>query len=228
MAAPLSVPRRHAQLTLNLATLPAITMPSPIINEKGSLPCIMVTPSSPAHDTNFEIFYFTPEQKPYRRGFFSNIREVFSSFTPTYHRIALPESPNPDETPLIQPPTSYGRIVTPRSSWSATKRLRAFLMILGAIFFALHLVIIPQITGGVFNVFRQEQDALDQTYGSAKLWEGWEAAPIVKGSEEPVMHIETVVIHDIPTPIPDFDTVVATDVPVSEPTVAAAKPDTMP
>ncbi|KAG8856787.1 hypothetical protein FRB96_006291 [Tulasnella sp. 330] len=155
---------------------------SPIINEKG-LPCIMVTPSTPAHETDFEIFYFTPEPK--QPGFFSNIRQLFASTR--QHRIALPDSPSPSPT-SASTRHAYGQMeTTPHQTWSAAKKLRVFLTVLGALFFALHLIIIPHATGGIYNIFHDASSNSDSTYGSALLWEGLAEVP-AKGTE-PVLHV---------------------------------------
>lgn len=144
----------------------------------------MVTPSTPAHDTDYEIFYFTPEQQKQRGGFVSNVTELFASFTPIReHRIALPDSPSPDA--FSGSGSAYGQMASSSSSrqkWSAAKKFRAFLIVFSAVFVALHLILIPHATGGVFDIFHHEQHKSDSTYGSALLWQGWEEVP-VDGSE---------------------------------------------
>jgi len=164
MAAPLFTTRARRPILppLDLPSLSPPTMTSPV-NEKDLLPCIMITPSSPVHDSDFEIFYFEPEKRS--PGFFSNVLDVLSS--PSRHPIALPYTP--DTLPYGQSPVSNNR-------WSAVKRIRAFVLLMAAAFIALHLLVLPHGDEGFYNVF-QGHPGSDKTYGSASVWEGWEVPP---------------------------------------------------
>jgi len=121
----------------------------------------MITPATPRHARDFEIHYFTPEKPQW--GFLARISNAFSS-TPI-HRIALPDYP--DEF-------SYGSSPSPKG-WSAVKRFRAFLLLVTAVFIALHLFILPSGENGLFDVLQGHR--AEQTHGSALVWEGWVEPP---------------------------------------------------
>jgi len=176
MAAPLSSsqPRRAVPLALKFASLPVLSMGSPV-NEKDPLPCIMITPSTPTHDRDFEILYFTPA-KP-RSGFFGHIRDVFS-LAPT-HRIALPDSP--DAFP-------YGQSTTPSKRWSVLKKFRAFLVLMAAIFVLVHLFVLPHEEDGLY-VFQSHHRGTAQIYPSALVWEDWVETP---ATSEPAHAVSSV------------------------------------
>jgi len=149
---------------LKLASLPPLTM-VPLFGEKEILPCIMITPSTPIHETDFEIHYFPPVKR--QSGFFGHIRDVFS-FTPT-HSIAL--SNTSDTCP-------YGQTFLPSSRWPAMKRFRAFLLMMAAIFIAVHLFVLPLEDDGLYRVFQGHRGGYIEAYPSAIVWEGPQAGPM--------------------------------------------------
>jgi len=164
MAAPLFAPQatRPIPLALQLGSLPALAMGSPL-NEKDMLPCIMITPSTPVHESDFEIHYFAQPEKS-QRGFFGNLWSIFSP--PTY-RITLPDSED-----------AYPYGPEARSSrWPAARRFRTFLFLFGLLFFALHLLVVPRGEHGVFDMIHTAHRVSDDAYNPALVWEGWTEPP---------------------------------------------------
>jgi len=170
MAAPLfaTLPQRTLPLALKLAPLPALTMALSPVDEKDLLPCIMITPSTPVHERDLEIHYFTPE-KP-RAGFFASIRDLIS-WTPS-RRIVLPDS---------QENYQYGSATAPAKKWSAMKRFRAFLLLTATMFVALHVFALSHGDDGLYDVFRGGYSGSAPAYPAALVWE-WETAPTTSES----------------------------------------------
>lgn len=132
------------------------------------LPCILITPSTPVHEADFEIHYFPLPEKP-RRKFLGSISNLFSFTQPTY-RITLPDSP--DAYPYG--PTARG------SGWSAAKRLRTFLFLFGMLFVALHLFVLPY---GEFDMLRTKHYTSGDPHNPALVWEGWTEPPKAAASK---------------------------------------------
>lgn len=151
-------------------------MGSPI-DEKAQLPCIMITPSSPTHEYDYQIHYFqTAKQQP---GFFSSIRQVFSTSSRGSY-IALPDSPNPNY------PVATGLRST-TSGWSVSKRFRAVLLLAACLFFMLHLCVLPKVDTGLY-------DALTAHAGSQQMDDVvalWEVVPGTEGTSTLASEPET-------------------------------------
>jgi len=177
MAVPVfaSQPRKASPLTLNLSTLPKLTTMLSPTNEKDVLPCIMITPSTPIHDRDFEIHYFMPE-KP-QRGLFARISSAFTS-TPT-HRIALPDYPD-----------EFVHGNSPLPAWPLVRRLRALILLLVAFFIGLHLFVLPNGESGLLDVLQGHH--ANEAHGTPLVWEGWVEPPIPIGSSAS------------PSPVPDL------------------------
>jgi len=150
-------------------------MGSPI-DEKAQLPCIMITPSSPTHEYDYQIHYFQPaKQQP---GFFSCVRQAFSSSRGSY--IALPDSPNPN-----YPVTTNQRSTT--SGWSVSKRFRAVLLLAACLFFMLHLCVLPKVDTGLYDALTAHAGS-QQTDDAVALWE---VVPGTEGTSTPASEPET-------------------------------------
>ncbi|KAG8901174.1 hypothetical protein FRB99_005507 [Tulasnella sp. 403] len=159
-------------------------MGSPI-NEKDQLPCIMITPSSPVHEHDFQLHYFEPEKL--QPGFFNQIR---GAFCPTHPAIALPGSP-----PVY---SQYGQ--APTSSWSASKRFRVVLLLVAFLFFLLHLLLMPMDgETGLYEAFSSHSGPqhMDDTLA---VWETLKAASAVTNA--PPVATPLTSIHDIATALP--------------------------
>lgn len=162
---------------------------SPSSSSTGSchnmLPCIMITPSSPIHEYDYEIHYF---EKPERqasssscRGFFSSLRQAFcpssscSSSSRNSAAIALPDSP-------AIPTYGYTASSTDRS-WSASRRFRMILALAAVLFFALHLIALPKMQTGVYEVFSTHHmhdggaQMMDDAVPSWETVSDWQPAP---------------------------------------------------
>ncbi|KAG8995199.1 hypothetical protein FRB90_000244, partial [Tulasnella sp. 427] len=137
----MSMNEKHQELNLR----------SPSTSSTGScsnmLPCIMITPSSPIHEYDYEIHYFdSPEPQASssgRRRFFSSIRRAFCpSSSSSSSAIALPDSPSVSKYGYTSSSSSSDR------SWSASRRFRMILALAAVLFFALHLIVLPKMHNG--------------------------------------------------------------------------------
>lgn len=170
---------------------------SPSSSSTGSchnmLPCIMITPSSPTHEYDYEIHYFEkPEAQASSsrcRGFFSSVRQAFcpSSSSCTSRNsaaIALPDSP------AI---STYGYTASSTDrSWSASRRFRMILALAAVLFFALHLIALPKMQTGVYEVFSTHHmhdgapQMMDDAVASWETVSDWQPAP--PATNEAVAH----------------------------------------
>lgn len=132
MANSQSTTSRAAPISLKLASLPPLIM-SPYMNEKD-LPCIMITPSSPVRERDFQLHQYEPEKL--QPGFLSHVRHAFWM---------------PSDTSLQTQLESYPYGQSAHSGWSASKRFRVLLMLAACLFFALHLFVLPKAENGGFH-----------------------------------------------------------------------------
>jgi len=152
--------------------LPPLQMPSsPMLDEK-QLPCIMITPSSPCHEYDYQVHYFEPEKLQPR--FFSSVHRALCG------GVALPDSPLP---------YSYGsqRDV---GRWSTAKRFRVVLMMAAFLFFALHLLAIPKMEShNLFGVFA----GANGQGPSVSAWDGWSpVAPATEATGSPYHSLDDI------------------------------------
>jgi len=162
-----STPRRQGPLALKLATLTPLSIDTKM-SEKSQLPCIMVTPSSPVHDHDYKVFYF--DQEKLQPGLFHQIRRTVWS------------PPSEDESP-------YG---SSRSTWTAAKRVRFMLMVLACLFIALHLLALPKMETGLYDVFSTHSGS-HQMDDSVALWEDWNGGA---GSPTAAPPVASHTVHD--------------------------------
>jgi len=160
--------RRSAPLSLNLSALPPYKMASPV-GEKDALPCIMITPSTPVHDEDFEIHYFHPMKR--QQGFLGHIRDAFS-LTPT-HRITLSSAPDA---------FSYGQ--TSPTRWPAVRKFRTFLLMLATLFIGVHLFVLPVEDDGLYRVLQGHQGGSTGPFTSAIVWSDVE--PVSNSAESAI------------------------------------------
>ncbi|KAG9040814.1 hypothetical protein FS837_013057 [Tulasnella sp. UAMH 9824] len=142
------------------------------------LPCIMITPSSPTHEYDYEVHYFeAPEPQPSRScGFFSSIRKAFCPSSSCTSRgdapaIALPDSPSVSQ---------YGYTSSTDRSWSASRRFRMILALAVVLFFSLHLIALPKMDHGMYEVFSTDHSHDGELHDAVTSWETvseWQPAP---------------------------------------------------
>jgi len=92
--------------------------------EQFQTPCIMVTPSSPVHEHDYQVHYFEPERL--QPGMLYSMRRALQ----WQNGIALPADQY-----------AYGPDAS--DNWSASKRFRVIIMLIAALFFALHVFVLP-------------------------------------------------------------------------------------
>lgn len=84
---------------LDYTLIPApLDLNGPIVDEKSPLPAIIVTPSSPCHETDFSIAFLAPPPKPsLRERIASRLPSIPSLYPRLPSQIRLPSSPFKDD-----------------------------------------------------------------------------------------------------------------------------------
>ncbi|KAI0080682.1 hypothetical protein K474DRAFT_1657492 [Panus rudis PR-1116 ss-1] len=126
---------------LDYTLIPApLDLSLPLVDEKAALPAIIVTPSSPSHETDFAIAFLAPPAKP-------SLCERVTSRIPSLPKFpSILQSRLPSEIQLPQTPAQKEFEEPP--SWTITSRARTAAVFAILLFImACHLVMHSMITG---------------------------------------------------------------------------------
>ncbi|KAH9947313.1 hypothetical protein B0H21DRAFT_347621 [Amylocystis lapponica] len=111
---------------LDYTLIPApLDLSRPLVDEKASLPAIIVTPSSPSHDGDFSIAFLVPPPKP---SFVQRLAHAVPSIPPLQSYL-----PSQIQLPQSAIKTEFER-GSSSSSWSLKTRARATILLMLLLF----------------------------------------------------------------------------------------------